>query len=140
NAWRLLQSYDANHRTTSQTFTGGTNLAALEIPVLTYQDNGRNWTRTSPKGGSYTRRRFQYDTQGRLTTACDSISGQCQNVVDGTADTAWSYDSTGNRNQIGVTESYGTGNRLTAFGTTNLSYNLIGGVVCRIVGTCPSGT
>src|SRR5690606_19979892 len=90
NAWRLLQSYDANHRTTSQTFTGGTNLAALEIPVLTYQDNGRNWTRTSPKGGSYTRRRFQYDTQGRLTTACDSISGQCQNVVDGTADTAWS--------------------------------------------------
>ncbi len=140
NAWRLIQGQDANHRTTFQYFTGGTNLGALELPIITYDAIGRNRTRTSPKGGSFTRRLFQYDSLGRLTNACDSIASQCQNVVNGTTDTAWAYDSTGNRNQVGVTETYGAGNRLTAFGTTNLDYNLIGGVVCRIVGTCPSGT
>ncbi len=140
NAWRLLQGYDANHRITSQTFTGGTNLAALELPIITYDSIGRNRTRTSPKGGSFTRRLFLHSQMGWLTNACDSTGSQCQNVVDGTTTPAWSYGSTGNRDQIGVTASYGAGNRLTAFGTTNLGYNPIGGVVCRIVGTCPSGT
>ncbi|MBK7786822.1 MAG: RHS repeat-associated core domain-containing protein [Gemmatimonadetes bacterium] len=141
NAWRLLQAQDASHRITSQTFTGGTNLAALELPILTYDSLSRNRTRTSPKGGSYTRRLFNYDLFGRLTQACDSLQGgQCLNVVDGTTAAAWSYDSAGNRDQIGITETYGDGNRLTAFGTTNISYDAIGGVVCRIVGSCPAGT
>lgn len=140
SAWRLIQGYDASHRITAQTFAGGSNLGALELPLITYDSIGRNRTRTSPKGGSFTRRLFQYDGLGRLTNACDSTGSQCQNVVDGTTTAAWSYDSTGNRNQIGVTESYGAGNRLTAFGTTNFHYDSIGSIVCRIVGSCPGGT
>ncbi|MBK7922997.1 MAG: RHS repeat-associated core domain-containing protein [Gemmatimonadetes bacterium] len=140
NAWRLLQGFDANHRITSQTFTGGTNLAALELPIMTYDSVGRNKTRTSPKGGAFTRRLFRYDRLGRLTNACDSTGSQCQNVINGTTDSAWTYDSTGNRGQLGTTTTYGAGNRLAAFGTTNLSYDAIGSIVCRLVGACPGGT
>jgi RHS repeat-associated protein len=97
--------------------------------------------RTSPKGGSFTRRVFRYDSLGFLRNACDSTGSQCQNTVNGgTSGDAWSYDSTGNRSQVGTSDGYGNGNRITSFGSVNFTHDSVGAIVCRIIGTCPSGT
>jgi len=112
-------------------------------PPLTqsYDSLGRVRNRTSPKGGSFTRRVFRYDSLGFLRNACDSTGSQCQNTVNGgTTGDAWSYDSTGNRSQVGTSDGYGNGNRITSFGSVNFSHDSVGAIVCRIVGTCPGGT
>jgi RHS repeat-associated protein len=65
----------------------------------------------------------------------------CKNTVNlGTSGNAWAWDSAGNRDQVGLTEDYGAGNRLLAAGTTTFYHDLVGRVTCRIIGSCPSGT
>jgi len=137
--WLYREIRDANHRTTSVYYPGNNNLTPFDIGLV-YDSVGRNTRRNSPKGAPYNQRKFTYDALGRLVNACDSLAPNCQNVVNGTGSAAWAYDSAGNRDQIGVTETYGAGNRLTALGTTSLGYDALGGLICRIVGTCPSGT
>lgn len=140
NVWRLYQGYDANHRITTQDYAGASGLDAFDL-TQSYDSLSRVRNRTSPKGGSFTRRMFRYDSLGFLRNACDSTASQCQNTVNGgTSGDAWTYDSTGNRSQVGTSDGYGNGNRITSFGTNStITHDSVGAIVCRITGTCPGG-
>ena len=134
--WQIAHSYDADHRISSQDFAVGASpyLDGFDIS-LAYDSISRVKNRTSPVPG-YARRVFAYDSLSRLLSACDSVSGVAGCVNVGGVN-AWTYDSAGNRAQTGTSSSYGVGNRLLSFGTTNFFYDSLGAIVCRIVGTCP---
>ncbi len=143
--WKLTTGSDAAHRTILEDYQAPGSMLGAPIDAFdqsqSFDSLGRVRLRTSTWPLAYNRRVFSYDSLGRLVNACDSTGAQCQNVVNlGTTGNAWSYDSAGNRAQVGTPSGYGAGNRLTGFGGTNPTYDSIGSMVCRLIGACPGGT
>jgi RHS repeat-associated protein len=126
NEWNLFTSYTSASVPVSQTFAPS-GLSQFNIS-WTHDSLFYVKSRTAPTVSPGPRRAYAYDPLGQLTNACDSVGGQCLNVMTGDGAAAYSYDAAGNRTDRGVTTTIGAGDRIGRYGCTGIGYDLNGSI------------